>query len=165
MDREIIDSHSDSGNIANGLMTGAIGILGTLFLGPIGLGIAAAFAVNRASFTKRENERHFDEDLGASDEADAVAEAWLSQAGDSDDTHLDVTVRHGTQAPIGFMNYDRVTYRYHLDSEEILRRRLLSTGGDDEEVICRYCDAYPHTAGDHHEAQCPRHEAEGDTPF
>jgi len=165
MDREIIDSHSDSGNIANGLMTGAIGLLGTLFLGPIGLGIAAAFAVNRSRFTKRENERHFDEDLGASDEADAVAEAWRSQAGDSDDTHLDVTVRHGTQAPIGFMNYDRVTYRYHLDPEDILRRRVMNTSEEEEEeVLCRFCDVYPHTAGDHHEANCPRLE-EPDRPF
>jgi len=165
MDREIIDSHSDSGNIANGLMTGAIGLLGTLFLGPIGLGIAAAFAVNRASSTRRENERHFDEDLGASDEADAVAEAWRSQAGDSDDTHLDVTVSHGTQAPIGFMNYDRVTYRYRLDAEDILGRRLQSTNDDDEPGLCRYCDAYPHTAGFHHESYCPRLREDLDRPF
>jgi hypothetical protein len=42
MDRGTIDAGSDSGNIANGLMTGAIGLLGTLLLGPVGLGIEAA---------------------------------------------------------------------------------------------------------------------------
>jgi hypothetical protein len=34
-------------------------------------------------------------------------------------------MKHGTQAPIGFMNHDRVTYRYRIDPFEYLARDSL----------------------------------------